>query len=111
MGVLVPQIKEDIVQNLVGEQIVDVLVLQIQDDGLQLVSTQEQRGSRGSYAFYTTRVRAESYVGADRGRFTFYTTGARAQSYAGSERGCASSLVQGGRLAPRTTGACAKSCR
>ena len=42
VGVLVPQIKEDIVQNLVGEQIVDVPVPQIQDDGMQLVSTQEQ---------------------------------------------------------------------
>ena len=32
-GVPVPQIKEDMMQNLVGEQIVDVLVPQIQDDG------------------------------------------------------------------------------
>ena len=36
-GVPVPQIKEDIVQNLVGEQIVDVPVLQIQKDVLQHV--------------------------------------------------------------------------
>ena len=71
-GVLVPQIKEDIVQNLVSEQILDVLVPQIQGGVLPL----------------TPRDRVQNRT---------------------SESGCASAPVQGGRLAPRTTGAFAES--
>ena len=73
-GVPVPQIKEDIVENLVGEQILDVPVPQIQGGVLPLTPT-----------------------------------GPRAESYVGFGSGCASAPVQGGRLAPRTTGAFAES--